>query len=600
MSSIHILPEAISNKIAAGEVVERPASVVKELMENALDAGATRLRIEIEKGGRALIQVADDGCGMNGDDALLAIERYATSKIGSDEDLAAIRTLGFRGEALPSIAAVSKFILESRPAAADVGSRVEINGGKLVKVSQSGAPLGTMVTVAQLFFNTPARRKFLKSVTTEMGHIADTVTRFALGYPQVRIKLRHNGRTVKDWPAGVDGRQRAAQVLGEDVAEHLVSVAAERPHLKLTGWVAKPRVTRTTARGIFCFVNGRFVRDPVLRQALLEGYRGRLMKGQYPLAILFVTVPFDRVDVNVHPTKHEVRFARPQAIHDGVAAAVADTLTRAEAPLWQAPKPDITISESKPEPPQVAERRTVFESPGPKVPSDDKPLNLEEASVDPPAQTPATSQAPPARHQQPLWEQPQASALEVIGQLRGTYILCQSPRGLTIVDQHAAHERIRYEALQARLASGRGTSQRLLLPETFDLGHREAGILSDLLDGINALGFEVAPFGGTTFAVKAVPTLLGAAQAAPILRDVAEHVAESGLRSRLDKALQAGLMVIACHSSLRARQRLSSGRNARPRRPAVAMRHSGHCPHGRPTWVDLETKELERRFGRIV
>jgi DNA mismatch repair protein MutL len=608
MPPIQILPEALSNKIAAGEVVERPASVVKELVENALDAEASRLRIEIEKGGRALIQVADDGCGMNSDEALLAIERYATSKISSDHDLAAIRTLGFRGEALPSIAAVSRFSLESRPATADVGTRVEITGGKLVKVSDSGVPVGTMVSVAQLFYNIPARRKFLKSITTEMGHITDTMARFALGYPAVRIKLRHNGRTVKDWPAGADGRRRAGQVLGKDLAKQLVAIAAETPHLKLTGWLALPRVTRTTARGIYCFINGRFVRDNVLRQALLEGYRGRLMKGQYPLAILFVTVPFESVDVNVHPTKHEVRFVRPQAIHDGVAAAVAGTLARAEAPLWQVPETNGNRPEGAPRPPQVAEKRAVFNTPP--EPSFQKAMDHrieapgdQSATAQSPKKdrpTPSPSQEPPARHQQPLWQRPQETAIEVIGQLRGTYILCQSPGGLLIVDQHAAHERVRYERLQQRLADGRGTAQRLLLPETFDLSQREAAIFEALLDGLNTLGFEISPFGGTTFAVRAVPSLLGAAEAAPILRDVAEHVAESGLRARLDKALQASLTVIACHSSLRARQNLSSAEMRALIGQLLQCRNPAHCPHGRPTWVELETKALERRFGRIV
>ncbi len=288
MTRIRILPEVISNKIAAGEVVERPAAVVKELLENALDAGAQKIRIEIGQGGRSLIQVADDGHGMGKDDTLLAIERYATSKIHHDDDLFAIKTLGFRGEALPSIAAVSKFTLESRPTDADSGTRIEIHGGKLINVKACGMPPGTMVTVRQLFYNTPARRKFLKTVNTEMGHIADTVAHMALGRPEVQFKLIHNERIVKEWPAVKDPLVRVIQVLGSVVKDKLQPFGANDDDISVTGHVAVPEISRSTARGVYTYVNGRFVKDKVLRHAIYEGFSGRLMKGAYPLAVIWL------------------------------------------------------------------------------------------------------------------------------------------------------------------------------------------------------------------------------------------------------------------------------------------------------------------------
>jgi DNA mismatch repair protein MutL len=335
MSQIRILPDILSNKIAAGEVVERPASVVKELAENALDAGASRILIDVEQGGRSLIRVADNGSGMSRDDALLSIERHATSKIASDEDLFNIRTLGFRGEALPSIAAVSKFSLVTRDAASEAGTVIRIEGGKLVNVAEAGAPAGTLVEVRQLFFNTPARRKFLKSVATEMAHIADILSGMALAWPQVQFRLTHNERILKNWPAATDAFERAVEVLGGGLRDDLHAIARSREGHSVSGWVSSPRVRRTSSNGIFILVNRRWVRDRVVQHALFQGYSQRLVKGQFPLAVLFLTAAADQVDVNVHPAKNEVRFSRSQEVHELIRQAVAQTLYDVDRPNWK-------------------------------------------------------------------------------------------------------------------------------------------------------------------------------------------------------------------------------------------------------------------------
>ena len=338
MSRIKILPEILSNKIAAGEVVERPASVVKELVENALDAGSSRIMIDIEKGGRALIRVSDNGSGMGRDDALLALERYATSKIYKDQDLFRIQTLGFRGEALPSIAAVSRFSLISRDQSADAGTQISVEGGKIKDVTEVGAPKGTMVTIRQLFFNTPARRKFLKTIGTEMGHIADRVASIALGHPGVQFRLTHNDNIVKDWPSTSTPLDRVVNVLGGDLKNSLHSIEFQNSAVSISGWISSPRITRRTSRGLFIYVNGRFVRDRSVQHALFEGYTQRLVKGQFPIAALFINVPFEEVDVNVHPTKSEVRFARQRDVHEAVKQAVSQTLFAADKTSWDTRK----------------------------------------------------------------------------------------------------------------------------------------------------------------------------------------------------------------------------------------------------------------------
>jgi DNA mismatch repair protein MutL len=614
MGTIRILPEILSNKIAAGEVVERPASVVKELLENSLDARADRITIDIETGGRKLISVGDNGVGMQRDEALLAIERYATSKISSEADLAAIRTLGFRGEALPSIASVSRFAMTTRAADQPNGVTIDVVGGKLVNVQESGAPRGTLITVRQLFFNTPARRKYLKSAGTEMGHIVDTVARQALARPAVRFQLVHNQRTVKEWPAAPDGVVRVADVLGRQVRHALHAITSESPWLKLTGWVADSRVHRSTSRGIYLYVNGRFVRDRVIQHALMQGYSERLMKGRFPLAVLFLALPLDQVDVNVHPTKHEVRFARQKQVHDGVVRAVREVLARVESPRWHvqgAQKPS-----GRPIPPQVQEfpvplRRqpdtapeTVSEPPavfaGPPADSDAVAAPVPPPEQAPPGQGGSAIADTAVKSQSSLWPEQAHRQLRVIGQLLNTYVLCEGIQGLVLIDQHAAHERVYYEQLLSRTRSERPRVQQLLVPETIEVGYREAQVLSELLAGLAEAGLKIESFGGTTFIVTAVPLLLEGAPIGPLIAEMAERAVSIGITEGPAPLLDACLKVMACHGAIRAHQSLTVQHLEALLKQLAACRNPAHCPHGRPTWITVSLGELEKRFGRRV
>jgi DNA mismatch repair protein MutL len=614
MNKIRILPEIVANKIAAGEVVERPASVVKELVENALDAQSSRIFIDIEKGGSALIRVGDNGTGMGGDDAVLALERFATSKLHSDADLFAIQTLGFRGEALPSMAAVSKMTLVSRHCSADSGVAVEIHGGKMVSVNETGAPKGTLVSVAQLFYNTPARRKFLKGVNTEMAHIADTVAGMALGWPQVHFKLTHNAKVVKQWPGTIDAAQRVADVMGQTAPSEMVRFDVAAGDLKLSGHLAPARMTRSTSRGIYLYVNGRRVRDRVVQHALLEGFSGRLIKGQFPLAVIFLQLPFDQVDVNVHPTKHEIRFADQRRVHDLLRDGVAQALEGSERRLWGA-----TGTPPDPAPAAVAEAPLPYtikarQRPGPAQPDGlfcyhgapapgkmDRPTPVRSApgtGAIPAVAPSAAPDRPAAPDQQTLWAASHFADLTVIGQFHGTYILCQSEQALILIDQHAAHERIVYEQLNAR--AGRVASQRLLMPETVELGFAEAQVLEALIPELNTLGLEIEPFGGTTFAVKAVPTLLDDRDIASVVAALAERAVEMGLADGLAPVLDACRMVMACHNAVRAHKKLSPEQVRHMLVQLDQCRNPAHCPHGRPTWIQYTLKELERAFKRIA
>jgi len=601
MSRIRILPEVVSNKIAAGEVVERPASVVKELVENALDAGSDRIRVEVEKGGRNLIRVSDNGSGMRRDDALLALERYATSKIFSDADLFAIRTLGFRGEALPSIASVSRFSLLTREKQSPVGTRIEVEGGTLRDVREAGAPRGTMISVRQLFFNTPARRKFLKTVSTEMGHIADALISMALAWPQTRFTLVHNGRTVKDWPSASDAALRVADVLGSDVRPFLLPVDGRWEPAALSGWVCASRVSRATTRGIYVFVNGRFVRDRAVQHGLLEGFRGRLMKGQYPVAVLFITVPFDQVDVNVHPAKHQVRFSRQRDIHDLVARTVTDALGRSERPEFA---PAGALSAPSGPPPVIAESRQLYDRP----PQDTSGGDPKRPVL---AATPPTSGAEAGRDaasrgsavigaaQEALWPQRRFSDLRVIGQFHDTYVLCEAPGQLVLIDQHAAHERIYYEELKARADGRPPPTQLLALPEKIELGHTEAALLNQLLPQLGRAGIQIEPFGGTAFVVRAVPQLLTGADLRPLLLEMVEKMAAEGAVPQPDRLADDCLKLMACHGAIRANQRLAPAQIEALLRRLDSCRDPSHCPHGRPTWISRSKKEIEKTFGRI-
>ncbi len=603
MSIIRILPEIISNKIAAGEVVERPASVVKELVENALDAGSERILVEVEKGGRSLIRVSDNGSGMSRDDALLSLERYATSKIFSDLDLFSIRTLGFRGEALPSIASVSRFTLVTRKPESDAGTEIKVDGGKIKQVIDAGAPPGTLIAVKQLFFNTPARRKFLKSIGTEMGHIAEVVSSIALSRPDVHFTLIHDNRTVKDWTPAAQ-KDRVFDILGREAGSNLVAVEKAVEGYAVLGWIGSPRVSRRTYRSVFVFVNGRYVRDRMIQHALFGGYSQRLVKGQYPLAVLFVTVPFDQMDVNVHPTKSEVKFARHRLVHDLVQSAVTEALRGHDRHRWTPAANSIAEQRAayRPSTAPLAERFERQESgvapAGPAAGYTPDTAGVDRAFE---RQRPASRVRPETgRTQETIWPKRKFSDLRVAGQVMNTYLVCESSDGLILIDQHAAHERIVYEKLKNRSAGQNTGVQKLLVPETVELGFREAGILRKLLPDFQALGLEIEPFGGDTFVVKAVPSLLAEREIQPLVIEITEKLAAGELSPGLDQALDECLKIMACHSSIRARQDLKEKQLEVLLKELDECENPSHCPHGRPTWIQWNVKELEKLFSRIV
>ncbi|MCP4347481.1 MAG: DNA mismatch repair endonuclease MutL [Desulfobacterales bacterium] len=621
MSRIKILPEILSNKIAAGEVVERPSSVVKELVENALDAHSTRIIVEVEKGGRSSIQVSDNGIGMNRDDALLSTERYATSKIYNEDDLFSIRTLGFRGEAIPSIASVSRFTLETRDENSQAGTRIVVNGGKIQDVSDIGAPTGTLVAVRQLFFNTPARRKFLKTVNTEMGHIADTVASVALGWPGILFRLHHNGKIMKNWPSVSDPVERVADVLGRDMRNdlHEISFAdgLKQGGISVSGWTASPRITRSTSRGIYVYVNGRFVRDRVIQHALFEGYAGRLMKGQYPVAVVFINVDPDNVDVNVHPAKNEVRFAQQNDVHDAVVKAVFKAFDTAET--FKVSKTLNTDSGSgtweqnnKPDQKQahISETTDNFNQPSENLPlpiensnnyETESPESFYKEKVQfSPQKESFQSLSSEKRVQEGLWKKKQFSDLRVIGQYHGSYIICESEQELVLIDQHAAHERILFEQLKKQSAMSGEAAQHLLIPETFSLGYSEADMLEKLIPDLKEKGLEIEPFGGNTFIVKSVPAILRNTDVKSLAIEIVEKMVKIGFTSDLENAINESLMIMACHGAIRSNQHLSDKQIKGLLEQLDECENPFNCPHGRPVWIKWTTRFLEKSFKRTA
>ncbi|MCF8067614.1 MAG: DNA mismatch repair endonuclease MutL [Desulfobacterales bacterium] len=638
MARIKILPEILSNKIAAGEVVERPASVVKELVENALDAGSTKIIVDIEKGGRSLIRVSDNGIGMSHDDALLSLERYATSKIAKDTDLFAINTLGFRGEALPSIASVSRFQMISRNKDSDSGVDIYVEGGKIKKVSETGAPIGTMIAIKQLFYNIPARRKFMKTINTEMGHISDTLANIAIGRPKVRFTLNHNGKQVKNWIAVSEHLDRAADILGKDAKKELRHINYTDNTVTISGWVTAPRYARSTSRGINIYVNDRFVKDKTVQHAIFQGYKGRLVKGQYPAAIIFLKVPYDEVDVNVHPTKHEVRFARQHEIHGAIKNTISNALGKADREeTWTRPvqkpvpvfesevKPEFkkniplasensepkavtanaftsgpaSVSEpdSIPEPfkeiEEVAETLSVFKTEAPQIIPEELPQErLPEMPIELSKKETVVQQA--------LFEESRFSNLNIIGQSHNTYILCESGDGVILIDQHAAHERVLYEKLKSRSDNARVSVQNLLIPETIELNFRESDILEKLTPDLEKSGMEIESFGGNTYVIKSVPTILEGKAAAPLIMEIIDKALEIGVVSNLDKAREESLMIMACHGAIRANQKLSFEEIKGLLSQMEQCEDPFHCPHGRPTWVEWTKRDIEKAFKRIV
>lgn len=604
---IRILEPRLANQIAAGEVVERPASVVKEAVENSLDAGATRIEIDVESGGTRLIRIRDDGAGIDGDDLALALARHATSKIDSIEDLEAVQSLGFRGEALASIASVSRLTLTANTEASSVQGQQAFCEGRDMSVAVKPAPhpRGTTLEVRDLFYNTPARRKFLRTEKTEFGHLHEVVKRQALSRPEVTFVLRHNGKQTLQLNAAVSEaelRRRVATVCGTDFAEHAVVIERQAGPMRLWGWVAEPTFSRSQADLQYFFVNGRVIRDKLVSHAIRQAYRDVLFHGRHPAFVLFLELDAAGVDVNVHPTKHEVRFRDSRSVHD----FLFGTLSRALA--------DVRPGQPTPTEPATGSEERAFQ-PGMNLASGGSPTLLGHGDQILSAvgasshrfdggssgqmsrwREPTLSRVPqPEFAQEPAEIPPLGFA---VAQLHGIYILAENQHGLVLVDMHAAHERITYERLkQARDGSGI-TRQPLLVPLTLAVSSREAAIAEEQSGELASLGLLIEATGEESIVCRELPAALKDADAEALVRDVLGDLLEFGTSDRIASSLDELLSTLACHTSVRANRRLTLPEMNALLRDMEETERSGQCNHGRPTWVQLGMSELDKLFLR--
>jgi DNA mismatch repair protein MutL len=573
-AAIRLLPTDIVNRIAAGEVIERPAAVVKELVENALDAGATRIVAQIDGGGIARIDITDDGSGMTAEGLALAVQRHCTSKL-ADGDLVRIRTLGFRGEALPSIGAAARLTITSRATDTAHASRISVEGGVVSAVAPASGPPGTRVVVEDLFFATPARRKFLKTPRTEADHAEAALRRLALAASGVAVRLVIDGATVFDMPAQAR-EDRVARLLGADAAEALVALDETRGDYRLSGFVCAPSITRATAAGQSLVVNGRPVTDPTLRTALRVAYRDVIASGRYPVAALWLELPPDELDVNVHPAKTELRFRQADVVRGLVIGAVQRALAGGAGVA--APRP--ALSGYRPSlhwAPQGGPRHAGFAEA--QLPLASLPM--------------ARGQAPPSL---PASDHPLGAA---VAQVLDTYIVAATAaEEVVLVDQHAAHERLTHEALRAQLDLDGVRAQALLLPAVVDLPAADAHRLVDAAPALARLGLELEGFGPGAVLVRAVPAALGAPDPAPLVRDIADELAECGETTALEAKLDAVVARMACHGSIRAGRRLSLPEMDALLRQMEATPRAATCSHGRPTFLKLTKADIERLFQR--
>ncbi len=683
MGRIRILPDQVANQIAAGEVVDRPASVVKELLENALDAGAQRVRVEVEAGGRKLIRISDDGHGMNRDDALLAFERHATSKLRTADDLLRIATLGFRGEALPSITSVARVSLETATGEEPAGTRLEIAGGKIHSVEDAALPRGTTIAVADLFFNTPARRKFLRAEATELAHVTALVTHYALVHPEMHFELASASHTILSAPPVSRTAERIYQVFGKETLEQLLPVAAETPlaraglpepppwkkdpdekprdpgSLRLSGFYSKPELQKLNRNSIYIFVNKRLIRDRLLLHAITEAYRNVIPPTSFPVVLLFLEMPAEEVDVNVHPAKTEVRFRQQSLIHDFVRDSLRTALvkSRPAAGFLAAIDAQPSASPSLMPPPTSP-------LPGAPAPPDSDPLEAARANAEPfllvpkmppprlPFQAadgvaePASRSFNPGSFDRQAWgeaaaamfapaaaydgcgPQPggdsaadvsrEAAAIEAeqaavnlnrlgslkpLGQLRESFILATSEEGLWIIDQHVAHERVLFEKILRERQVEQAQRQRLLMPMLVDLKPEQMVVFARIAEELERNGFEVEPFGPRTLAVKAAPVGLEGASLERMLAEVIEQSA--GIDDQPSRNEDLGSLrtriaaSIACHSAIKVNMRLDPERMEWLLRELAKTSHPTSCPHGRPIALLYSWKDIERAFHRI-
>ena len=649
MSNIRILPEAVANRIAAGEVVERPASVVKELLENALDAGARSVRIEVESGGKRMIRVVDDGCGMSHDDALLAFERHATSKLRTSDDLLSIATLGFRGEALPSIASVSRLLLETCTGGEEQGTRVEFAGGKLLGVKPAGLPAGTSVSVADLFYCFPARRKFLKSDTTELGHVASLVTHYALANPERQFTLKTPTQEIVNVPPVAALAERVYQLFGRQTLEEMIEIAPVSGPIRATitepelddggrageltvrGFVSRPEVQRANRNGIYVFVNRRLVRDRLLLHAIHEAYRNILPADVFPVALLFLDLPCEEVDVNVHPAKIEVRFRHSQCVHDFARDTIRQALSKAR-PIasFSIPARTALAAVSQPgaaaaaAPAPMAPPRAALplSDPYPGVPGE--AFALTDAPVQPETQRFAFDVAADesaaagsiARDSEQIEAQfrealPSAQVMEApasavslgelrpLGQVNASFIVAVNSEGLWIIDQHVAHERVLFEQHLRSRREGALTGQRLLVPIVVDLTPRQRAILEHISEELSANGFDVTPMGPQSVAIQATPAGVPNSDAERLVAEILDGIEREHQAISID-SLQAQIAAsTACHAAIKINMPLDQTKMEWLLGELAKTESPMSCPHGRPVILRYSLREIERAFKRI-
>ena len=585
---IKVLSKQVAERIAAGEVIERPASVVKELVENSIDAGARRIEVELEAGGTKLIRVVDDGCGMDEDDVALAFVGHATSKLSSEDDLFNITTLGFRGEALPSVGAVSTARITSRTHESNEGHEIAMESGVLGTVQACGAPAGTQVEVRNLFQNVPARRKFLKSTATEMAHLSEAITRQALAFPAIHFTLTHNGRNVFNLPPAQDRKQRIGEFFGREIAEAIIPFVEQTPTFEIEGYLLPPTIDRASTTMQYTYVNSRYVRNRSLSHAVMEGYSGMMLPGRRPVCFVFIRVDPAAVDVNVHPTKIEIKFSAPGEVHDRLLGTVRKTLRQERV------TPQVSIPAGRrPGDPEAAQQQASVQQ----AISDFIDGKRERTPTSFPSELPASRGAPAARL--PTAGPPGAGAYYGgCMQLLDSYIIEEAQDGLNIIDQHALHERILFERMEQQLAQSSLDSQQLLVPELVELPKQEFYALLDLKEELAGFGLAMEAFGDSTIIVRSFPQMLGRFDAKGFFRDLLDELEGPEGARKVDGRLEKILKMMACKAAVKAGERLSPEQIKNLLQRRGACENAGTCPHGRPTTIFLSRKELEKQFKR--
>ncbi len=615
MGKIHLLPEALASQVAAGEVVERPASVVKELVENSIDAGATNIEVRVQRGGIALIRVTDDGSGMNRDDALMCLERNATSKIRTKEDLAAIHTLGFRGEAIPSIASVSKFCLTTREPGSLTGTEIMINGGRIISVKDSGEPPGTQIEVRSLFFNIPARRKFLRTETTEYSHLEQVIKTQAIAHENLRFSLVRDDRLAFQLPATTSLRERVGGLVGDDLAGRLLEIeVTSHKNVTVRGLIGPPGMGRSDKRQQLSFLNGRPVEAAVISRGLREGYHTALMKGQYPVTFLFIETDPSAVDVNVHPAKREVRFHDGFAVQDAIINAVQRTLReRMTRPVsgvgftGNATATSIVQEDLLPGHDHYTIRKDRSDLPWQQAPVTPLFTRLERERTEvltqqgmvtdptlsrPPATLPTGSPTDPSDHK------PKAADYRIIGVLGKLYVLLEGKEGLVLMDQHAAHERVLFEEMKRRMETEGVPSQRLLSPIMVDLPPRDFDLISRNLETLGKLGLSAEPFGGNTLKIDALPVFLKSDDPETFLNEVINEIRSASDRMSAMRLGEDMIATTVCRHAVKANDPLHEKELQKLLEDLLVCDMAYCCPHGRPTLIQINYAELERKFGR--